>query len=274
MFNDEYLGEDGLYYCKTCNEPTIQESKDMFERRLCACERKRKEEEDAADAALIAADERENLKLRIKWLKEQSLLGRRYENVTFKNTDTETSSESFLNAYGRLKTFCDKYDKALQKGWWIFIYGKPGVGKSHLTACMANELMNEHLCQVLFTNFSDILSALKSTYNTTGEKEKESDAEKRFTTIDFLIIDDFGTEAIMKNGNSDTWAQDKLYNIINKRYNNKLPTIFNSNLKPSELITEKGLLEKTVERIVALPNVIIEIKGENYRRKTNEKAEF
>jgi DNA replication protein DnaC len=56
--------------------------------------------------------------------------------------------------------------------------------------------------------------------------------EERFSEIrdvPFLVLDDLGTQ------NSTPWAQEKLFQIINHRYVNKLPTVITSNLEVAEI---------------------------------------
>jgi DNA replication protein DnaC len=106
----------------------------------------------------------------------------------------------------------------LERGTGIYLFGNKGTGKSRLTACMGNELMNNHYT-VLYTNFSEISKKI------IGSKE---DFIKQLATIDFLFIDDFGTEKVTK-GNEDIWLQEKVFEVINKRYIENKPIIFTSN---------------------------------------------
>ena len=90
--------------------------------------------------------------------------------------------------------------------------------------------------------------------------------------IDFLIIDDFGTEVLYKldrNGNreADTWMQEKVYDVLNLRYNNQKATIFTSNYSINQLIKERGLSEKTADRISAMSSAIMKIEGASYRKR-------
>ena len=91
-----------------------------------------------------------------------------------------------------------------------------------------------------------------------------------FQKIPFLFIDDLGTESVQKNG-QDAWLQDIVYDILNKRYNKNLPTIFSSNLTFDDLKKDKGLLPKTIDRIYEMTkNAVISITDESYRKKENK----
>ena len=253
-----YVGEDGLLYCTKCH--TRRCTKDpvpMFGKRMpvvCECmkEEERKQKEQEA--------QKEKLR-KLDKLRGASLLGDRYKDTTFDKTDLNRP-EDFQKAFQRCQRYCQVADQALENGYGMYIYGDSGTGKTHLTACMCNELMsNFHQC--LFTNFFEISKLIRSTWN--GNADSES-VIRRLCDVDFLFLDDLGTEMVTKNG-EDNWLQGQVFDIINKRYNNKKPTIFSSNYSMNQLITERGLMAKTVDRIGEMSTAMIRLSGESYRRK-------
>ena len=133
---------------------------------------------------------------------------------------------------------------------------------------MANELMDNYY-SVLYTNFSEISKYIRGTFGRTNETEY--DFLERLTSIDFLFIDDFGTELVTKN-NEDLWLQEKVFEVINKRYNNNKPIIFTSNYSLRQLIEERGLADKTIDRINEMCEVM-KLEGTSYRRKVKEERE-
>ena len=128
---------------------------------------------------------------------------------------------------------------------------------------MVNELIKQHR-PVLFTNFFEISQMIRGTFK--GGLDTEQNILEKISNIDFLFIDDLGTEKVTRNG-EDNWLQDKIFEILNKRYNNKLPTIFTSNYSLEALDTQRGLMEKTVDRILEMSSAIIKIEGESHRIK-------
>ena len=253
--SDVHVGEDGLLYCNHCH--TLRETRNIvpfFERRMpimCRCmeERKRKAEEE---------EERQNKMQRLDKLRSASLMGERYKDTTFDNTDLSVG-EDFQKAFSRCKKFCEIADTALDNGYGIYIYGNSGSGKTHLTACICNELISQYR-QCLFTSFIEISKLIRSTFG----KNTDEGIIARICEVDFLFIDDLGTE-ILKKGGEDNWLQEQVFDIINKRYNNKKPTIFSSNYSLNELITQRGMMDKTVDRIVEMSTAIIKLNGESYR---------
>lgn len=259
--------KDGLKHCSICNQPLETTINHPFtgEERIvncvchCTVEKLKKEDE-----------ERKNFQRQqeIRKLQKNSLLGDRYKEVRFDNTITGDNA-MFDSAFIRCRKYCEISNKALQEGYGIYIYGDSGSGKTHLTACMVNELVKQQK-PTLFTNFFEISQIIRGTFK--SNKDSEIDMIEKISNIDFLFIDDIGTEKVTKNG-EDTWLQEKIFEILNKRYNNKKPTIFTSNYSLEELIINRGLMEKTVDRILEMSTAIIKIEGESYRIK-NRKIEI
>ena len=253
--DDEYIGEDGLRYCKKCNTRRQTEEKFLGKHRpiMCQCEVEaiRKEEE---------AIKRINKQRQLDRIRRASLLEGKYEKASFETTDLH--SEEFVKIYTRCQNYCNVASVVLERGIGIYLFGTKGTGKSHLTACMANKLMND-MYTVLYTNFSEISKSIRATYNRTAT-ETEQDLIRRLSEIDFLFIDDFGTEKVTK-GDEDLWLQDKIYDIINLRYNKKKPIIFTANYSLRELIEDRGLMDKTVDRINEMTEVM-RLTGPSYRQ--------
>lgn len=261
-YDNTYKGEDGLLYCTKCH--TLRETEKIipvFERRMpvmCKCMREAEQKEKEKDEY--------NRKMQmLDRIRSASLLGERYKDTTFANTDLSVGGE-FEKAFNRCRRYCEIADDALEKGYGIYIYGNSGTGKTHLTACICNELINQYR-QCLFTNFFEISKLIRSTYNRNTEAEG---IIKRICEIDFLFIDDLGTEILRKNG-EDNWLQEQVFDIINKRYNNEKPTIFSSNYSLNELIEQRGMMEKTVDRIMEMSTAIIKLNGASYRAKNRRK---
>ena len=66
--------------------------------------------------------------------------------------------------YQMCQNYCTHADKMYEAGVGAYLYGVPGVGKTHLTACMGNALADK-LYTVLFTSFVEIESKLKEIHN-------------------------------------------------------------------------------------------------------------
>ncbi len=102
------------------------------------------------------------------------------------------------------------------EGWLVFM-GPFGCGKTHLAAAIANYRASLGY-QVLFIVVPDLLDHLRATFNPTSLVPYDKRFEE-VRTAPFLVLDDLGTES------ATPWAREKLYQIINHRYNARLPTV-------------------------------------------------
>lgn len=258
--DDEYM-QDEMIYCKKCNTPRLFVSDDGQFKARCICKCQAEERDNKQQQQELI-----DRQVKFKKLQEASLLGERYHNVTFENTDLNRN-ESFITAYNRCKKFCENRNIVLEKGYGMYLWGESGSGKTHLMACMVNEL-TKNFAPCLFTNFFEIAKAIKRTFGKSLYTENEF--INMLSEIPFLFIDDFGTERVQKGG-EDLWLQEKIYDVINKRYNAQKPTVFSSNLSIQALIEEQGIMPKTVDRVVEMSSAIIEVKGDSYRFIKREK---
>ena len=252
---DSDYEKDGLIYCGNCNTPK-QIYVEALKRNMptsCKCRREQlKREEELA--------EKIKKQRQIDRLRQASLLGERYQNALFENTD-KTHSEKFAVIYNRCRKYCEVAEAVLKKGTGIYLFGSKGTGKTRLTACMGNELMSNYYT-VLYTNFAEISKKILTS---------KDDFIEQLAKIDFLFIDDFGTEKVT-NGNEDKWLQEKVFEVINKRYINNKPIIFTSNYSLKELIENRGVADKTVDRIMEMCEVM-KLEGQSYRLTALNKRE-
>jgi len=136
---------------------------------------------------------------------------------------------------------------------WLLLRGGYGCGKTHLAAAIANACV-EHGQAVLFVTVPDLLDHLRAAFAPTST----SNYDARFSqvqTAPVLILDDLGTES------STPWAQEKLFQIFNYRYNAHLPTVITTNhdLEEIALRLRSRLVDPDLTRIVS-------ISAPDYRR--------
>jgi DNA replication protein DnaC len=104
---------------------------------------------------------------------------------------------------------------------WLLLEGTYGCGKTHLAAAVGNERLNRG-DMVLFITAPDLLDHLRSTYGPSSEVAYDQIFD-RIRNAQLLIIDDLGAE------NPSAWAQEKLFQLLNHRYSQKLPTVITTN---------------------------------------------
>ncbi|HMN60760.1 MAG TPA: ATP-binding protein, partial [Anaerolinea sp.] len=109
---------------------------------------------------------------------------------------------------------------------WLLLLGSYGVGKTHLAAGIANFAVGMGV-PTLFLTAPDLLDWLRYSYDAPDDTFESRFEEIR--NINLLVVDDLGTQ------NATPWAQEKLYQILNWRYVNRLPTVVTSNQPLEEI---------------------------------------
>ena len=156
-------------------------------------------------------------------------------------------------AYNRARIFAEKAEG------WLVLQGGFGCGKTHLAAAIANHrLQRGH--PVLFVVVPDLLDHLRATYRPTSEVAYDERFEQ-VRTAPLLILDDLGTQS------TTPWAQEKLYQIVNYRYNERLPTVITTNCKLEEI--DLRLRSRLVDSELT---TVVHIRAPDYRRPAKEES--
>ena len=115
----------------------------------------------------------------------------------------------------------------------LLFTGKPGLGKTFLSACIAREV-SERGFSVVYDTAVRIFSDFETQKFSRDADDEAEDGVRRVLRCDLLILDDLGTEL------SSTVSQSFLYQIVNTRLTQKRSTIISTNLKPDELEKRYG----------------------------------
>jgi DNA replication protein DnaC len=107
-------------------------------------------------------------------------------------------------------------------GWLIF-QGGYGCGKTHLAAAIAHQREDEG-DTVFFSIVPDLLDHLRAAFAPTSELTYDALFE-RVRESGLLVLDDLGAE------NGTAWATEKLFQLINYRYNYRMPTVITTNAR-------------------------------------------
>lgn len=193
---------------------------------------------------------------------ELSFLGLRYRDVMF---STSTVNDTNRDAYERAKKYVENAKEMIANDIGVYIYGAQSSGKTYLSACLCNELLyKERTC--VYTNLSSLLSELYQS------KQDDCPLLQSIKHYDFAFIDDLGKEFIGREYNkaSAKWAEEKLFEIINARYNAKKPTIFSSNFSIKELSTILGLDRAIIDRIDEMATCVIKLDEGNFRKENRK----
>jgi DNA replication protein DnaC len=148
--------------------------------------------------------------------------------------------------------FNQAYHYAKSLNGWLLLRGGYGCGKTHLAAAISNYAV-EMGVPTLFLTVPDLLDMLRFSYDS-----EDTSFENRFHEIrnaSLLVLDDFGTQ------NATGWAQEKLFQIINYRYINKLPLVITTNLNPDDI--EPRFRSRLADRELVTD---VRINAPDYRR--------
>ncbi len=149
------------------------------------------------------------------------------QRLTFANFIPEPSMLSAEKAMNLRRTFdaCRMY--AERPEGWLLLTGAYGCGKTHLAAAIANARL-EMGEPVIFTIVPDLLDHLRATFGPQAETSYD-DLFEQLRNAPLLILDDLGAHS------STPWAQEKLFQLLNHRYNAQLPTVITTNQRLEDL---------------------------------------
>ncbi len=174
----------------------------------------------------------------------------RYNKVTLDNFETPSSSLKASLQFAR--EYVQNYSLENPKG--LYIYGTTGSGKTHLAIGILKGLIEKGFDGV-FYNIVDLLDSIRSTF----DPNSESSPKGRLTQEQerqIIVLDDFGVQK------TSAWVVDRLYALINRRYQDCKTLIITSNIKSKDLL--KQVETRLVSRIVDMCEEI-EIKADDYR---------
>lgn len=141
-----------------------------------------------------------------------------FDNLTPRGrSPNRNDQERFAQALAAAREF------AQEPGGWLVFSGPSGCGKTHLAAAVANQRI-EAGSPALFMVVPDLLDHLRAAYRPDSDIAYD-DLSEQLRGTPLLVLDDLGAQS------STPWASEKLFQLINHRYNARLPTIITTNLE-------------------------------------------
>lgn len=148
-----------------------------------------------------------------------------------------TPLQNIKNVVAEAKRFVQNFDREYQN---LLIYGNTGVGKTFLSNCIADALINSahHVVYLSAHKLFDVFRA-----NQSFKPEEDSSLLYRYIfDCDLLIIDDFGTEAV------NSFTNSCLYDCLNERLVREKSVIISTNLSLDQL--QANYSERIFSRIL------------------------
>lgn len=225
------------------------------------------------ECARIAKEEREaraeaeqalNVRLAISRKLGDSLIPKRFADRSLSNYKAEHKGQAEALRFCRhyVKTFGNEQDpKSIRgSGRCMVLLGKPGTGKTHLGAGMANDLMRSTSHSAVYRTVGSILQAIRATYDRSSEAT-EASILASLIEPSLLVLDEVG---VSKEQPSD-FELTTLFAIINGRYEQVKPTVVISNLDGSQLPMAMG--ERCVDRLREGGMIVVPFEWESHRGK-------
>lgn len=183
---------------------------------------------------------------------KNSGLSKRHFNKTFNNYEADTHQKQ--KAVSDCKKLCSQMENSETVNNIIMI-GGVGTGKTHLASAMVRDLITNGY-DVGVWNLIDLIRCLKATWKRDAVRSEE-EMLTHFTNLDLLIIDEVGIQF-----GSDTEKM-FIFDIINGRYEEMLPTVIISNLDISGV---KDLIgERCIDRLREDGGKVVAFGWESHR---------
>ena len=134
----------------------------------------------------------------------------------------------------------------------IFMFGGTGLGKTHLSLSIANEVIKKGNTVI----YDSVINILQNIEKEHFSYEHSDEMINNMLNTELLILDDLGTEYRTQ------FYTSTIYNIINTRLNRRLPTIISTNLD------YYGIRERYDDRVASriITNyTVLQFAGEDVR---------
>lgn len=181
----------------------------------CAAEEKQREEARQESGRQMLELERAQARIAASGIPDR-FLDRSVDSFV-----AETKSQTMAREVAR--AFADAFGEVLESGKCALFVGRPGTGKTHLACAIGMEVLTRWKRAVRYTTVLRAVRAVKATWSR-DSATREADVIADLARVPLLILDEvgvqFGSEA----------ERLILFDILNERYERRLPTLLISNL--------------------------------------------
>lgn len=218
------------------------------------CSRIRKEQQEADTLAEKAREIRVAMERKMG----AALIPKRFADRCFSGYRVENEGQK--EALRICQKYADVFAEIYKAGRCLLLLGKPGTGKTHLAAAIANQIMSTSTATAVYRTVGSILHAIRATYDN-GAEQSEAKVLASLISPSLLILDEIG---VTKEKPSD-FELTTLFAIINGRYEQQRPTVIVSNLKAEELPAAIG--ERSFDRLREGGGIAVKFDWESQRGK-------
>lgn len=197
---------------------------------------------------------------RLERLFKASKITPAFKQKRFDNFDLNGVPPNVQKMFAVAKDYATSFaDIKEQENNWLAFLGQPGSGKTHLLIAVANSLLEQGYPALYFQHvegFTELRDALR-------ENGEDSAAAKitEVKKVPVLLWDD-----LFKGRETPTpWVLEVVFEVMNYRYLNCLPTLISSERLPQELLgIDEAIASRILERAKGR-TVVVNEQGANYR---------
>ena len=157
--------------------------------------------------------------------------------------------------------FIVNFEKFEAEGKGLYIYSqKKGSGKTMLSCCLLNELIDTRPINAKFITVPDFIELTKKGF----KYENCSEEVDAIFGTRLLVLDDLGVQM------NREWVDTVLYRLINYRTTKKLVTVFTSNIAVDHLKIDERISDRIFSMTV--PLILPEVSIRNMKAKEENAA--
>lgn len=250
--DDDIIDEDGMHHCSKCK--TLKEKYIDYGGEIgvvrhavkCQCERDRLKREKQA----------QEKKKQEEWKQDTRKRGLRYaEWINSKMEDDDGANPGAKEIIAR---YLDNWPEMKRNNIGIMLTGTVGTGKSFYGAAIANAVIDQ-LSQAYMISASEIMERASGF-------EADAELNRILEYWDLVVLDDLGAER------GTSFATEKIYNFIDRRYKSKKPLIVTTNLSERDIQNEsRQEYQRIFDRVKEMCNINIPLTGKSRRKEIGDK---
>jgi DNA replication protein DnaC len=184
----------------------------------------------------------------------------RYKSYTFESYNEDDGSPVFKDAVVKWTT---NIEKRMEDGMGLYIHGKTGIGKTHMAVAALKEVVTKNELSGLFMSYDIFVEMVHDARNNDGELPEmygDPNLLKYMRRVyDVVVFDNLNTDRLTE------YMAKTVSNMIESRYEMKLPTIFTTDIIPDKLSV---IYSARVQSIIKESCYMMHVVGEDYRTRS------
>jgi DNA replication protein DnaC len=177
-------------------------------------------------------------------------LGPRQEGATLENYQEEEGNTVALQA---ARDYLARFEEKERRGLGLAFQGDVGLGKTHLAAAIVLALQHRQV----FAYLLSVPIFLRKLYDAMDNHTPESELITALYMPRLLVLNDLGAEHV------NSWAAEKLFQVLDHRYNHLQPVLVTSNLSLNGIRQVLGA--RIADRLAEMCGPFLPLQGQSHR---------